>query len=173
MKYLLGALFAVLLSTNTLFAQQDNLQYPELKVKEDYAKSELLFQQVTDWLTDTDLDKQPDVRQKSSAFILSWLMGSPTVTFPVDKHTVDLFTDNPNLLMIYAANYGNYCISNKEDKSFVAPAKAGLQAVVEVYKKGIAITHTALLQALVKAADANKLDDYITKNMKGEIKAKG
>jgi hypothetical protein len=131
MKSISTAILVLLLSISAFFAQaQDRPEFPELKAKEDYAKSEALFQQVTEWLTETDLDTQEALRMRSNAFMMQWVMGSPTVNVGIGDHLMVLFEKNPQLLAIYMANYASFCISNKENKSTLEPTKAGLQAAV-------------------------------------------
>lgn len=162
----------MLLSISSFLAQaQERPQFPELKVKEDYAKSEPLFLQVTEWLTETDLDQQEELRMQSNAFMMQWVMGSPTVNVGIGDQLVALFVKNPQLLAIYMANYARFCISNKENKSTLEPGKAGLLAVAKVYKKGIGVKKNKALDKLTAAVDKNALDDYITNNLKGEFKA--
>ncbi|SHN33470.1 hypothetical protein [Chitinophaga sp. CF418] len=170
MKSILTATVVLLLSLHSFFVHaQDRPEFPELEVKEDYAKSEALFQQVTTWLTETDLDKQEALRMESNVFILKWITGSPTVTVGIDEHIVRLVDKNSQLLAIFMANYASFCISNKENKSTLDPNKAGLLAMVKVYKKGIGIQKTKALDKLATAADKNELDDYIAKNLKSEV----
>jgi hypothetical protein len=172
MKSILTATLVLFLSLPALFVQaQDRPEFPELAVKEDYAKSEALFQQITTWLTETDLDQQEALRMESNAFILKWITGSPTVTVGIDEHIVGLVDKNTQLLAIFMANYASFCISNKENKSTLNPTRAGLLAMVKVYKKGIAIKKTRALDKLATAVDKNELDDYIAKNLKSEGRA--
>jgi hypothetical protein len=167
MKLLLSATFALLLGI-TAFAQ-DRPQFPELKVKEDYAKAEPMFQQSTAWITETDLDKQQDQRLLSNAFIMQWISGSPTVSVQMGDHLIKALDKNPQLLMIYMANYATFCISNKVSDDKAAAAKAGLQAAIKVYQKGLAIVKNKALEKVIAANDDNKLDDYIDKNFKKEL----
>lgn len=172
MKSILSATFSLILSVTVFFAKAQTLpQFPALQAKEDYTKAEPLFQQVTVWLNETDIDKQEDLRKRANAFILQWVMGSPTVNVGMGNNLVDLFNKNPQLLPIYIANNASFCISNKENKDVLEAAKAGLLAVVKVYRKGTGIKKTKALDKLVTAADEDKLDDYIAKNLKKELGA--
>ncbi len=86
MKFILTGAFSLVLNMTVFFANAQTLpQFPELSVKEDYSKAEPIFQQVTVWLTETDIDKQEDLRKLSNAFALQWVMGSPTVSWKAAK----------------------------------------------------------------------------------------
>lgn len=165
MRFIFIPVLATLLSISAYHAQAQQLPdlpgEKELRVKEDYAKYEPLVKEVADWLEETDLDKQTEVRRKAGSFILNWIMGSPTVTIEVTNNDTEMMKKNPSLYFIYMARYASYCITNKSYQDKVAPMKAGLTAVAKVYKKAIEIKKTKALDKLVLAIDDNKLDEYI------------
>jgi hypothetical protein len=165
MKFIFVPVVAALLSLSAYHAQAQQLPdlpgEKELRVKEDYAKYEPLVKDVADWLEETDLDKQTELRQAASRFILTWVMGSPTVTIVFTDYFVETMKKNPPLYVIYMARYASYCISNNSYQDQTAPMKAGLTAIANVYKKGIAIKKTKALEKLVSAIDQDKLDDYV------------
>ncbi|QHS58784.1 hypothetical protein [Chitinophaga agri] len=167
MKFLLSVTFALLLGLTT-FAQ-NRPAFPALKAKEDYAKAEPLFQQLTEWITETDLDKQKDERLLSNGFLMEWLTGSPTVTVQMGDPLLKVFDKNPQLLMVYMANYASYCISKQSSADKAAAAKAGLLSVIRVYQKGLAVVKNKALEKVIAANDDNKLDEYIDKNFKKQL----
>jgi hypothetical protein len=168
MKFIIASAIMALLTLHGYnIHAQDRPNFPtELKTKEDYAKYEPLVKETADWLEETDLDKQPDIRLEANAFIVKWLAGSPTVTITVESHLMKLVDKNPLLIPIYMARYSSYCITNNAYKDELEPTKAGLQAIVKVYKKGIGITKDKTLEKLSKAIDQQQLDEYVAKNLK-------
>lgn len=169
MKSILTTTLVILLSASAFFARaQERPGFPELKVKEDYAQSEAFFLQVTEWLTQTDLNTQDELRMQSNAFIMKWIMGSPTVNVGIGDYLLRLFDKNPQLFAIYMANNASFCISNKENKNIMDAVKAGLQAVVTVYRKGMGIKRSKALDKLTAAVDSNELEAYIIKNLKDD-----
>lgn len=165
MRFIFVPVLATVLSISAYHAQAQQLPdlpgKQELNVKEDYAKYESLVKDVADWLEETDLDKQTEVRQDANRFILIWTMGSPTVTIVLTDYLVGTMKKNPLFYPIYMASYARYCITNNSYQDKVAPLKAGLTAVAKVYKKGIAVKKTKALEKLVTVVDENKLDEYI------------
>lgn len=170
MKFMITSVISLLLGIQCLYVQgQDLPKFPkedELKTKEDYVKYEPLVKETAEWLEETDLDKQVDVRMMANAFIIRWLSGSPTVTIEIEAIHSKLADKNPQLLAIFLARYCSYCIANNSYKNSLEPTKAGLLAMVKVYKKGIAVKKDKAIEKLGAAVDEGKLDDYIAKNFK-------
>ncbi|MBC9914385.1 hypothetical protein [Chitinophaga varians] len=166
MKYTVLTLVLVLLGFAAVQAQY-RPSFPDengLKVKEDYAKYEPTMVAAAEWLMETDLDKQPDVRAATNQFVVRWLTGSPNVTITFEKPHIKLMDGNPMLLPVYMANYSSYCIRQQSYKDPLEPTKAGLTAIAKVYRKGIAIKKNKALDKLAEAIDQGQLDTYISKN---------
>ncbi|NML37807.1 hypothetical protein HHL17_11435 [Chitinophaga sp. G-6-1-13] len=166
MKQTILTLIIVLLGFAAVQAQY-RPSFPDengLKVKEDYAKYEQTMVAAADWLVETDLDKQVDVRRATNIFVTRWLTGSPNVTIVFNKPHIKLMEDNPMLLPVYMANYASYCIRQQSYKEALEPTKAGLAAIVKVYRKGIAVKKSKGLEKLAEAIDQGQLDTYISKN---------
>lgn len=169
MKWLLVSVVIILFSIAAFPAQAQHWpEFPDdsqLKEKADYAKYESLMKDVADWLEETDLDKQPELRQEVNVFVLRWLTGSPNVTIVVSSEFANLVEKNPKLIAVYMARYASYCITNNAYKDPAPPTKAALLSLVKVYQKGIDVTKTKAIKKLLAAIDENKLDEYITKYM--------
>lgn len=160
-------LATAILLLSTLFGQaQSGPQFPELVAKEDYAKAEPMFLQAVEWLNETALDQQLELRQRTNAFVFSWLNGSPTVKMVIGEGLMKLVKDNPNLAFIYFGNYCTFCIKNPDNQYAWDAATAGLRAVAKVYKKGVGVKKTKLLTKLVEAVDGGKLEEWMDENLK-------
>lgn len=162
-------LFSILILCFTLNGvwAQSTFQLPEnieFKTPEDYTKYESTFVEAAKWLEDTDLDKEQDKRKKINAFIIQYLTGSPSISIEISTNHTKLSEGNEQFLLIYMAGFGKSAIENNKDKSkkytFV---KAGINSILKVYKKGIAVKKNSELNKLAKMDDA-KLDKYIAKN---------
>lgn len=168
-KPILTAFMVVLLAISISSVKAQQLPHlpgdSELRVKEDYAKYEQLVTEVADWLEETDLDKQKEVRREAGRFIFTWVSGSPTVNVPVSDYLFKLVDNNPHLTVIYMARYASYCIVNKSYQDHIAPIKAGLIAISRVYQKGLGLTKNKAMNKLQKVIDQNKLDNYIKENI--------
>lgn len=157
---------AILLFSAFFVRAQGRPQFPELVVKEDYAKAEPMLLQAVEWLNETDLDQQLELRQRTNAFVFSWLEGSPTVKLIIGEGIMKLVKDNPQLAFIYFGNYCAFCINHPDNKNAWDAASAGLRAVAKVYKKGIGVKKAKLLTKLTGAVDENKLEEWMDENLK-------
>jgi len=167
-QFLLAAFALVLLNTVKLRAQT-NFEVPagiEFTVKEDYAKHEANVIAASKWLEENDLDKELQKRKEVSAFVMKWIMGSPTVNVSLTPQLMKVYGKNSNLLVIYMGSYTRFYLENKSTATSPAATKAGLISMMNVYKKGIEITKNKEMEKVIKAADDNKLDDYITDKFK-------
>jgi len=162
---IVGAL-AVSQLTNQSFAQVrvDSPWVVQLKTKEDYKKYEPEVVEAAKWLEQTDLDKETDKRRQINTFVLQWLSGTPDVVIAIGEDLQKLLDDNAPLLTIYLASYARHIIENKGSFTKFTATKAGLTAVLNVYKKGIGIHKTRGLTQLAKMSESG-LDNYITENM--------
>jgi len=160
-KALLFSLFLV----GTLAAVgQKKFEVPEnyeLNTAADYAKYENAIVGAAKWLEDTDLDKELDKRQKVNAFVLKWIAGSPSVTIELSESIGKLCGKNEELFGVYLSAYSRSVLENKKTSTKFLATKASLQAIIRVYKKGIAITKNREMDKLVKMADDNKIDEFI------------
>ncbi|RBL92056.1 hypothetical protein [Chitinophaga flava] len=170
MNKIISAVFVLLLSFVAIHAQAQNRPvFPdenELKVKEDYPKYEPLVISAAEWLVETDIDKQTDIRQATNIFILRWTTGSPNVSIVIEKPHMKLLDNNPPLIPVYLANYASYCISHQSYKDQIEPTKSALIAISKVYKKGIGVNKNKALEKLAEVIERQQLDEYVNKNMK-------
>lgn len=162
-KITLFALSFMLCSVVALHAQSA-WQVPvnaELNTKEDYARYEPDVVQAAAWLATTDLDKEETQRKVVSAFLVRWITGSPTVNVVMGDKLLDLYDKNAPLLPIYLGAYCKDYIENKSTATPKSAAKAGVVAMISVYKKGISIKKSKGMEKVIKLNDENKLDEYV------------
>ena len=158
--YALTFLNIASLSAQTTFEIPQNV---ELKVKEDYAKYEPAIVQATKWLEETDLDKETDKRKQVNSFVVQWILGCPTINIDIVEQLGKIYGKNEQLLILYMASYSSYFIENQSTATKQTAAKAGLRSIMNVYKKGIAITKSKEMEKLIRLTEENKLDEYILK----------
>ncbi|HEX5154058.1 MAG TPA: hypothetical protein VFW07_21575 [Parafilimonas sp.] len=138
----------------------------ELKSKEDYAKYEPAIIDAAKWLEETDLDKETDKRKEVNSFVLQWIAGSPTVNIDINEKLSKIYGKNVQLLGIYLAGYTRNFLENKNAATKFSATKAGLISMMNVYKKGIAVSKSKEMEKLTKLTGENDLDDYINENFK-------
>lgn len=170
MKKITTLLFvlACMFACNSVLHAQTKFNVPanyELVVKEDYAKYEADIITASKWLEETDLDQDEDKRKEVNAFVMKWIIGSPTVSIGLSEKITNLYGKNSQLLVNYMAAYSAYWLQNKGTAVKSAAIKAGLVSMMKVYKKDIKIKKSKEMEKLIKLADENKIDDYINENL--------
>lgn len=161
--------FALIALCNTNLSAQTTFDVPpnaELNSKEDFVKYEPDIIAASKWLEATDLDKEIEKRKQVSAFVLKWVIGSPTVNVSIDEQLGKIYGKNADLLLIYLSSYTRYFLENKSTATKFLGTKAGLTSIMNVYKKGIEITKSKEMDKLIKLTEENKLDDYINEKFK-------
>lgn len=171
MKYLFAAALVLCFSTRA-FSQQ-NFELPDnitLKEKEDYAKYEPVVIAASHWLEDTDMDQQQSKRRKVNEFMMQWIEGSPSVNIEINETLARLYSRNQQLLVIYMAAYARHVLENKNTFSKSSASKAGLQAMIKVYKKGIGVNSSREMDRLMNMT-SSELDDYVSDFFSNTIRA--
>lgn len=133
----------------------------QLNVKEDYAKYENDIIAATNWLETNSLDSEPEKRKLVSAFVMKWIMGSPSVNVSLTEQLQKLYGKNASLLIIYMGSYTRHFLENKTTATVFSGTKAGLISMMNVYKRGINITKGKEMEKLIKLTEENKIDEYI------------
>lgn len=155
---------ALLLLSYTDISAQTKFEVPadvQLNVKEDYAKYESDIIAAANWLETNPLDRETEKRKEVSAFVLKWIMGSPTVNVSLTEQIQKLYGKNASLLVIYMGSYTRHFLENKTTATVFSGTKAGLISMMNVYKKDIDISKSKEMEKLIKLTDENKLDEYI------------
>ena len=159
--------FSLFLFGTLVAVGQKKFEVPEnyeLNTAADYAKYENAIISAAKWLEDTDLDKEIDKRQKVNAFVLKWIAGSPSVTIELSESIGKLCSKNEELSVYTFLPIPEACLKQKDEHK-ISRHQGSLQAIIKVYKKGIAITKNKDMDKLVKMSDDNKIDEFIRSYM--------
>lgn len=163
------SLLTCTLAFNSSVLAQTKFNVPEnyeLNVKEDYVRYEADIIAAAKWLEEIDLDKDEAKRKEVSAFVMKWIIGSPSVSVELNEKIMKLYGKNASILINYMAAYSAYWLQNKSSATKPAAIKAGLTSMMKVYKKDIEIKKNKDMDKLIKLTEENKLDDYIVENYK-------
>ena len=158
-------LLTLFLSSQASFSQEFQVPNIELSAKEDYAKVEKDVIAAAKWLVSVPLNEQAVLRKEVSAFVLKWVMGSPTVNVDLYPIIMDLEKKNPGMMPIYFASCAKYALENNYSKDKHAGQAAGLRDMIAYYKAGNGTVKDKKMDKLVKADEEGKLDEWINKNM--------
>lgn len=139
-------------------------QYTKAISKQDSVKIENDLLVVSNWLIESDLDKEPEKRKKANALVLQWYIDNITLNITLVEKLAEINEGNADLLLVYFAGFSKYYIKNKKDFSKLNATRSGLTSVLQVYNKGLNVTKSGGLDKLTKINAENKLDDFIKEN---------
>ena len=155
------------LASFVLFAQ--DFEIPEnysLEKAEDYAPYEEDIMNCFEWLMETPVNEQEDKRQEANKFMLTWMMGSPSISVEISEKIVTFMGSSPKLLIIFLGGWTNYALANDHSEDKLEGTKAGIEAIIDFYTKNRkALSKDKNVEKYVKMKKAGTLDDYISNNV--------
>ncbi len=151
------------ISAQTKFTVPKNIV---LATKQDYAKYEADIIKAAKWLEETALDREEAKRAEANQFVLQWVKGNPAITIPLTYQLNNLYKENPSLQAVYLASYAKEYLEHRSTATTFSAAKAGIIAMMNVYKKDIQITGSREMDRVIQLAENNKLDDYVNGKLK-------
>jgi len=135
--------------------------------KEDYTAYEPQVKETINWILQTSLGKEATVRQQANAFLMAWLIGSPTVSVNMNVDFITFTKTNPELLMIFIAGWTKYSLDNNYSKDQILGNKAGIETVVEFYNKNRGyLKKDKDVEKFAKLAEKGTLEAEIKKKLK-------
>ena len=140
----------------------------EFNTKEDYAKYETEIVLAANWLVNTPLNEKQDKRKEVSAFVVKWVMGSPTVNVELTPIITDFEKKNEGMMAIWLASSAKYVIENNHSTDVRAKQKAALHDMIKVYQSGKGIKKDKKVEEMIKADKNGNLDKWLEENMKME-----
>lgn len=155
-------LFTLCLFGLSMLSHAQVFQIPDpvhLNEAEDYAQYEEDVVACANWLLSTPLNQEAQKRRESNAFLLKWLMGSPSVTIELNPRVVTFMESSPELLIIFMAGWANYVLTTSEFDNKLKGNLAGLEFVMQFY------------QANGAMLDDKHVEKYIRLHQKGKLKA--
>lgn len=129
--------------------------------KEAYAKYQEDFLACLDWMVKTPMNQYPRQRAKTSAWMLEWMIGTPTVSLELKGDVVNIGKKNSEFLLIYMAGSAQYMIENNS-KDQAAASLAGVNTVIEMYLANKPeIGKDKMVEKLIKLKEREKLEAYL------------
>jgi hypothetical protein len=169
MKFLssfLSGLF--LLITFVSSAQDIDVPANLPSTKDEFVKSEKDFIDAAKWLENTAIGMHTDKRKKMGAWTTAWIINSPTVTIEINAAITKLFDKNPDLLIVFMAGYGRYCLENNYSKDAVKGNTAGIKSAINCYNLGGDTKKDKALSKVIDADKEGKLEDWVKELMKSK-----
>ena len=131
------------------------------ETENDYKKYEVDILKCIEYLENAPVNDLSDNRQKINTFFLEWLSGVPYVHVKIDNTVLEICRENPNFLMIFMGGWTKYTLLHLEDQNEVNGFLAGIEAVLDVYRKGNDVKTDEKILALIKIQDEGRLKDLI------------
>ena len=165
---LISLLLCGLLFFNSKNVYSQDFEVPKnytLKVAADYADYEKDIISATKWLTATPFNEQEEKRKQVSAFVVTWINGSPTVNVELNPAIMDFDKKNKGMMVLFMAGCAKYVLENNYSKDMRAKHRASLRNMISVYKAGTAINKDKKMEKLAKADEEGKIDEWLAENL--------
>lgn len=154
-------LICILFVSTSLAAQ--NVEIPgnlKLETAEDYKQTEQLVLNATEWLLNTPVSEEPYKRQAINAFLMKWMIGSPTVSIELVPGIVPL--ECADCLMVFMSGWTKYSLENDYSKDKVEGALAGAENTIKFYTKNKSeLGENSDMEKLIKHQKKGKLKNYM------------
>ena len=162
-KYLFTLLAVFIMTTS--YSQTEELLNDLPTTKEAFVASEKKVIATINWLENTPLDQNPNLRDQQKALFLAWITNSPTVSIEVNAKTIPFSEKNPELLIIYMGGWTKYSLENSYSENLVKCNLAGIKSAIKVYKKGVGIKKDKSMEKLIELDEKEELEKWITEQL--------
>lgn len=143
-------------STST--TQENSLR---METPEDYERLEPQVIAAFDWLMDTPVNEKTEDRREISAFLMTWIAGSPSVTIEISEGLVP-YIGEAECLMIFMGGYTKYALQNRSSMKQEDAALYGTEHVIKFYQANIkALGKNKEIEKLIALQKEGKLKGYI------------
>jgi hypothetical protein len=139
----------------------------KLEKESDYAKYEVDVLNGINWLENTGIKDQLAKRKNTSAFLMQWMTGTPSVSIGLQAFQTKLTEKNPDLLITFLGGWTKFAIENPSEKEDVIKANiAGFQSLIKVYSanKGSGIKKDKKIEKLIKL-NQEELEEWVRKEV--------
>ena len=131
----------------------------------DYKRTERFLIDCIDLVEKTPINEKDDDVKLAMAFGLKWITGCPYITINVTALMNKFGKVNSIFSIIYLGGWTKSAIMNSYKLSDIDGNYAGIQSVLEYYKKNKKIEKSDLLDELLKY-DEEKMKEWIQKELK-------
>ncbi len=154
-------ILTIIISSICTYSQ--NYEVPKdykLVLAEDYAPYEEDVIKTVDWLIETPINISTSKRKEANAFLFQWISGSPKVK--IELNTDVVFFECSDCLMVFLGGWTKDNILKNEYDNLIQGNLAGIDAVIEFYKKNKKIFgKDKAVEKFIKLKSKGKLEAYI------------
>ena len=130
--------------------------------KEEFVASEKNLISIINWLENTPLNQQPDLRKNNYAYLVAWLTNSPTVSIEINSEIITFTEKNSDLLIIFMGGWAKYTLENNYSTDVVKGTLAGIRSAIKVYNKNIGIKKDKEMDKLIALDTKGELEKWIS-----------
>jgi len=133
-----------------------------LKAKEDYAPYEQDVIRAIDWLEQTRWADQTEKRDEVRAFVMKWIIGSPSVSVEINAEVLKLSKKDAELMGSYMYGFAKYALLHKTDYDATQAKLAGLRGVIAKYTMETGHKKNSEIEKLIKLEQDGKLEAWVS-----------
>jgi len=135
---------------------------------EDYKQYEDKIIASVNWLINTPLSEQQNEREKIQKFLFTWIVGAPNVTIELDEKIINFMASSPHALIIFMGGWTRQALQSGTDSKLEGNI-AGIEAVIEYYKKNKAILKKdKKIEKHITMQEEGTLRNFVKKKLKIE-----
>jgi len=135
-----------------------------METREDYKKLESKVIEAFDWLMNTPVGTDQEMRSELHAFLISWATGTPDITIEI-KNKIVPYMKQSECLVIFLGGYAVYALHHNGSAEPEDAALYATERVFEFYRTNIgALGANKAVEKLMKLKESGELKAYIKKN---------
>lgn len=166
MTRLLTAFFLLFLSVHSNAQNLPDFSNIKLDTKDDFtAAADEAALQACQYLLSTPPSAKDAHRLRSTQYLIRWMTGTPSYMFHIDDLATKVAKKDNDLLAVYLASMGKFCLENKDQSSNERAVKLNSVKAFIAYCKNPAngVRMNNELKKLVSADEKGQLEEYLFK----------
>ncbi len=157
----------VLFLFNTVPLKAGDCELPKrikLEAKEDYAPYHTLIVDCVDWLESPPFTTEKKKRRDVQAFVIKWMMGTPTLSVKINSYHLDLWSrDSDKLMPVFLGGWARAIIQADFEIDEYEGMAGGIRTLIKVHELDGAPKKSREIKRLIKADKKGELVDYLKK----------
>jgi hypothetical protein len=134
---------------------------PKMDKAEDYKAYEKDVIACVNWLSSHGPEEEALKRKKASAFLMTWLTGTPALTMELHAGVMEYAEKSPELLLLFMGGWAKYYLETGDDDA-IAGNVAGLEVVINYYLQyKDELNKDRSLKKLAKKMEEGELQDFV------------
>ncbi len=127
----------------------------------DYKREEDLVLKTLQWLNNTPLNKDAEMRGKANLFVMEWICGSPRLKISINSDNLPFYNDYPDLLFPFVHGMAQCKLGKNAECNELQSMISGFNVVAFMIQSDEKLKKIKALQPLVKAYKKGKMQAYV------------